>query len=92
MLGALGWIHGPGSGNADSIVFSPRGWLRNPAEDFNAQGYLELVLTNQAAGRKGVNDQVKVLVSRAGMVRMHSTLSHEMGDNPVGLGGSTTAR
>lgn len=87
-----GGFSGPGSGNADSIVFSPRGWLRNPADDFNAQGYLELVLTNQAAGRKGVNDQVKVLVSRAGMVRMHSTLGHEMSDNPVGLGGSTTAR
>ncbi len=87
-----GGFRGPGSGNADSIVFSPRGWLRNPAEDFNSQGYLELVLTNQAAGRKGVEDQVKVLVSRAGMVRLHSTLGHEMSDNPAGTGGSSTAR
>jgi len=91
-LESWGDIRGPGSGNADAIVFSPRGWLRNPATDFDGSGYMELTLTNQAAAQKGVEDKVKILVSRAGMVKMHSTLGHEMIDNPVGLGGSSTAR
>jgi prepilin-type N-terminal cleavage/methylation domain-containing protein len=90
-LESWGDIRGPGSGNADAIVFSPRGWLRNPASDFNSSGYMEVTLTNQAAADKGVEDKVKILVSRAGMVKMHSTLGHEMIDNPVGLGGSSTA-
>ncbi len=85
-------IRGPGVGSGDSIVFSPRGWIRNPTADFNADGYMELVLSNQSALRKGVNDKVKILVSRAGMVKMHSTLGYDMVDNPVGRGGSSRAR
>jgi prepilin-type N-terminal cleavage/methylation domain-containing protein len=85
-------LHGPGTGNAESIVFSPRGWVRNPAADFNGDGYMEFVLTNQSALRMGVEDRVKVLVSRAGMVKMHSTLGYEMVDNPIGVGGSSKAR
>ncbi len=88
-LNDWGDLQGPGVGNADSIVFSPRGWLTNPSSDFNSKGYLEVTLTNQAAGRKGVVDEVTVLVTRAGMVRLHSTLGHEMVDNPIGVGGST---
>ena len=91
-LNDWGAIRGPGVGNSDSIVFSPRGWLTNPSSDFNSKGYLEVTLTNQAAGRKGVVDAVSILVTRAGMVRLHSTLGHDMVDNPVGLGGSTTTR
>ena len=83
-------IHGPGSGNPDSIVFSPRGWLTNPSTDFNADGYLELTLTNQLAARMDVADRVNVLITRAGMVRLHSTLGREMTDNPVGIEASTT--
>ena len=91
-LNDWGSIRGPGVGNADSIVFSPRGWLTNPSSDFNSNGYLEVTLTNQAAGRKGVTDEVTVLVTRAGMVRLHSTLGHEMVDNPVGVKGASSAR
>jgi hypothetical protein len=85
-------LRGPGIGNADSIVFSPRGWVRNPTPDFNAQGYVELTLTNQAAGLLGVEDRVHILVSRAGMVRLHSTLGHELIDNPIGIGDSSKRR
>jgi len=91
-LNDWGSLRGPGVGNANSIVFSPRGWLTNPSADFNGSGYLEVTLTNQAAGRLGVEDEVTVLVTRAGMVRLHSTLAHEMVDNRVGVGGSTTVR
>jgi prepilin-type N-terminal cleavage/methylation domain-containing protein len=91
-LGAWADIRGPGTGNGDSIVFSPRGWVRNPTPDFNAQGYVELTLTNQAAGLLGVEDRVHILVSRAGMVRLHSTLGHDLIDNPVGIGDSSKRR
>jgi len=83
-------LRGPGTGSTDAIVFSPRGWVRNPAADFGESGYLVLTLTNQAAGRLGVEDKVHLRVSRAGMVRMHSTLGHDLSDNPVGIGTSST--
>jgi hypothetical protein len=85
-------LRGPGTGSTDSIVFSPRGWVRNPAADFDSSGYLVLTLTNQAAGRLGVVDKVHIRVSRAGMVRMHSTLGHDLTDNPVGIGTSSEER
>ena len=66
-----GLLMGPFSGNnRDSIVFSPRGWLRNPSADFNAYGYMEFHFYNQEATRSGVFDAVKVQVSRAGMIRL----------------------
>ena len=66
-----GLLTGPFSGNnRDSIVFSPRGWLRNPSGDFNAYGYMEFHFYNQEATRSGVMDAVKVQVSRAGMIRL----------------------
>jgi len=83
-------IRGPGIGNADSIVFSPRGWLTNPSGDFNSEGYMELKLRNQEASRLDVDDSVNVLVTRAGMVRLDSTLGHAMIDNKVGTGATTT--
>jgi hypothetical protein len=40
----------------------------------------------------GVVDKVHIRVSRAGMVRMHSTLGHDLTDNPVGIGTSSEER
>ena len=54
----------------DSIVFSPRGWLRNPPSDFNNHGYMEFDFYNQEAARQGVSDIVKVQISRSGMIRL----------------------
>ena len=85
-----GEIRGPGAGNNDGVVFSPRGWLTNPTNDFNANGYIEFTFSNQFAAYKGVVDQVSVLVSRAGMVRLHSTLGEETTDNPIGTEATTT--
>lgn len=67
-----GALQGPslGGSNQDSIVFSPRGWLRNPASDFNARGYMEFMFVNQEANRKGAVDAIKVQVSRSGMIRL----------------------
>jgi prepilin-type N-terminal cleavage/methylation domain-containing protein len=67
-----GVLQGPslGRNNRDAIVFSPRGWLRNPASDFNSRGYMEFIFINQDANRKGVVDAVKVQLSRSGMIRL----------------------
>lgn len=66
-----GRLTGPLIGNnQDAIVFSPRGWLRNPSSDFNTHGYMEFHFFNQDAARAGTLDGVKVQVSRAGMIRL----------------------
>lgn len=59
-----------GANNQDSVVFSPRGWLRNPPADFNSRGYMEFLFVNQEAQRQGVFDAVRVQVTRAGMIRL----------------------
>lgn len=59
-----------GGNNQNSIVFSPRGWLRNPASDFNSRGYMEFMFVNQEANRKGAIDAIKVQISRSGMIRL----------------------
>lgn len=80
-------LAGPGAGNGDAIVFSPRGWVANPASDFNDRGYLEITFVNQAANRRGVEDEVTVMISRAGMVRLVAALSDE--DEPAAVGTAT---
>ena len=79
-----GSLTGPFSGNnRDSIVFSPRGWLRNPSADFNTYGYMEFHFYNQEATRSGIFDAVKVQVSRAGMIRLlRAPMPHNF--NPIG--------
>ena len=85
-------LHGPGVGSEDSIVFSPRGWLSNPFEDFNSEGWIEVGFINQEARLRGVTDEVTVLVSRAGLVRLQSSLGDPFAPNPVGTGSASTAR
>ena len=69
-----GWstLAGPGGDNVDAIVFSPRGWVSNPASDFSAGGYMEFTFVNQDAARRGLQDEVTVMISRAGLVRLVS--------------------
>lgn len=71
-------LEGPGSGNDDAIVFSPRGWVANPGTDFDASGFIELELVNQDATRRGVDDRLIVRLSRSGVVRLIS--SHDPDD------------
>jgi prepilin-type N-terminal cleavage/methylation domain-containing protein len=67
-------IGGPGSGNADSIVFSPSAWVTNPSTDFDAAGAIELTLVNEVAREQGVVDEISIRVARSGFVRLESTL------------------
>lgn len=82
-----GAFKGPGANNQNAIVFSPKGWVTNPAGDFSTDGYIELTLVNKAALIDGVDDSVTLHISRAGMVRIESSL----GGDFEGSGGGTDA-
>lgn len=75
-----------GANNADSVVFSPRGWLRNPTSDFRSSGYLEFQFVNQEAAREGVDDSLVIQISRAGLVRLVASPTmypqNSVGTNP----------
>lgn len=84
-------LQGPSVGNADAIVFSPRGWVSNPASDFTSSGYIELTLVNQEAARQGVPDDVSILVTRAGLVRLVRTLADDERPGAVGTATGSSA-
>ncbi len=65
-------LNGPGVGNSDRIVFSPKGWLSNPAADFDGSGQITLRFVNKIARYQGRNEDYTVSISRAGMVRVDS--------------------
>jgi len=84
-------LAGPGTGeNQDAVVFSPRGWVRNPARDFGSSGYIRLTVVNSDSVRRGSADEVSVMVSRAGMIRLLTNRSDAV-VNPVGTAVSSTA-
>ncbi len=68
-------IGGPGSGNQDRIVFDARGFVRNPASDFDTQGYISVDFYNKAAYDRGNTEYYTLRVTRSGMVRMDSNLN-----------------
>jgi len=82
-------LSGPGTGSEDSVVFSPRGWLRNPVGDFQSSGYLELELVNLIAHADGINDRVTIKISRAGLVRLQTSLGKQGPDGTAGTGTSS---
>lgn len=71
-LNAWPVLKGPGTGNSDSVVFGPRGWSENPAEDFDSRGYLVFTFSNQDATHRGEQDEVSVTVTRAGLAHLES--------------------
>lgn len=75
-----GWttLDGPGSGNANAIVFSPRGRLSNPGSDFSeGTGWIAVDLVNQEAARAGLDDSLRVMVNRVGNINLVSSLSDQ---------------
>ena len=70
---------GPGSGNSDSLVFSPRGWVTNPAADFEG-GYIKVEFLNRPAYVDGRKEVFQVYVSRAGMTRVDFESAKLFGD------------
>jgi Tfp pilus assembly protein FimT len=65
-------ISGPGTGNADRIVFDPRGFLTNPPEDFNEEGEIEITFVNKVVRADGMVEDFTVSITRAGMARVDS--------------------
>ena len=76
-------LTGPGAGNADAIVFSPRGWVDNPATDF-ADGYIVLELVNKVALDEGADQHAAVRLSRGGLAHLETGPSTSVAPNPVG--------
>lgn len=76
-------ITGPGSGNANALVFSPRGHLANPVTDFS-DGYIRLGFVNQAAARQDIVDEIDVIVSAAGWTGLETSLGGATTDGAVG--------
>ena len=87
-----GQLSGPGSRNLDSIVFSPRGYVINPATDFDSDGYITLTLINKQATAYGLDDSVDIRIARSGMVRMESSLGPEEMSNGAGVAQHSSVR
>ncbi len=82
-------LTGPGSGNADAIVFSPRGWIANPAADF-ADGYVALRIVNKRSLLRGGAEEATVRVSRGGLSRLEVSDATALPTNTVGTAEAST--
>ena len=82
-------LSGPGTGNADAIVFSPRGFVANPDADFGTDGYITLTLVNKAALVEDVEDTVSLKFARTGGVTAIPSLGNQDAGN-VGSASSST--
>ena len=71
-----GTLSGTTGSGGDSIVFSPRGFVANPASDFD-DGYITIQFVNKVSYNKGIDDIYKVQIARSGMTRIKNPL---MGD------------
>jgi prepilin-type N-terminal cleavage/methylation domain-containing protein len=76
---------GPGTANADAIVFSPRGWIANPPADF-ADGYVTLRIVNKRAMLRGATEEAHIRISRGGLTRLEVSDASALPDNSVGVG------
>ena len=72
-------IGGPGSGNADRIIFNPRGFVSNPASDFSTLGYIQITFHNKIVDDRGGSETYSVSVTRSGMTRIDSAYTQEYG-------------
>ncbi|MED5373102.1 MAG: GspH/FimT family pseudopilin [Myxococcota bacterium] len=80
-------LSGPWTGNSSAIVFSPRGWVSNPSDDFGSDGYITLTVVNKEAWRSGVDDHIDLKLSRSGNVTMTTSL----GSRDAGTVGAAAA-
>ena len=69
-------INGTTGAGANSIVFSPRGFVANPSSDFSS-GYITISFVNKLAYADGIQDIYNVQIARSGMTRIENPL---MGD------------
>lgn len=70
-------LTGPSTGNADAVVFSPRGFVANPDADFGTDGYITLTFVNKASWADGIEDSVSLKIARTGGVTAISSLGNQ---------------
>jgi prepilin-type N-terminal cleavage/methylation domain-containing protein len=84
-------ISGSTSAGSNSIVFSPRGFLTNPAGDFNS-GYITISFVNKIAYSKGISDIFKVNITRTGTTRLENALMNSpYADGTPGTAATSTS-
>ena len=71
----------------DAIVFSPRGWVSNPASNF-ASGYISLAVVNKRALADGVDERATIRLARSGFCRLELGERTELPDGAVGVAGA----
>ncbi len=84
-------IQGPGLGNQDAIVFSPRGFISNPGGDF-VNGFISVELVNKRGepAADGTLPHVYLRAARTGLVHMEASEGTALADGGIGAGGTTT--
>lgn len=85
-VGIVEWaaLTGPGVGNANRIVISPRGYVMNPAGDFDRRGAIEVVFANKIARFEGRNEDWVVTITRGGVVRVDDPDQTRFGTSQYG--------
>jgi prepilin-type N-terminal cleavage/methylation domain-containing protein len=86
----VGRLTGPAHSNSNAVVFTPRGWVANPAEDFDSSGYITFRLVNKYALDRGLEEEIHVRIARSGYVRLESSLGGDVRGEAVGTAGSST--
>ena len=56
--------------DSNRIVFGPRGFVTNPAADFDSSGYIPIRFVNKVARAEGRTEDYIARVTRSGMVRV----------------------
>ena len=82
-------LAGPGLGNQDTIVFSPRGFVANPSADF-IDGFITVELVNKRGSADGGSlPRVRLRIARGGLAHMETSEATALAAGSVGAGGTT---
>lgn len=73
-----------------TVIFSPRGWVDNPAADFSLSttGYLTFTFSNKRVAVEGATEEWYVLVSRGGVVRVTASKNDWDPSGAIGTDGT----
>lgn len=82
-------LSGPGTGNEDTLVFSPRGWLDNPATDLS-DGTVVLRVVDKAGRARGEpTSEARIVLSRGGLAHLEITDSTTRASGTIGASEAT---
>jgi prepilin-type N-terminal cleavage/methylation domain-containing protein len=86
-----GSLGGPNFGNNNAIVFGPRGFVTNPASDFNGEGYIEITFVNKFARSEGQQEDYIVKITRSGMTRVDTSINDDFDNLWAGTAQNSSA-